>query len=82
MGFTVLGDYHVVPWVIGDDKKAEAISNGLEERGILVPAVRYPAVPKGKELIRFMPMAINTKPQLDRLIEACVELGKHIEVNI
>ena len=74
-GFTILGDYHVVPWLIGDEEKAQAISQGLEDQGILVPCARYPAVPKGEALIRFMPMAINTQPQLERLVEACIDLG-------
>ncbi len=74
-GFTVLGDYHVVPWLIGDEEKAQMIAQGLEDRGILAPAARYPAVPKGEALIRFMPMAINTQPQLERLVEACIDLG-------
>lgn len=81
-GFIVLGNHHIVPWLIGDDHKAEAISNGLEERGILAPAVRYPAAEKGKALIRFMPMAINTRPQLERLVEACIELGKGVAVEV
>ena len=32
-GFTVVGDHHVVPWLIGsEDKKAEAISQGFKKR--------------------------------------------------
>lgn len=80
-GFTILGNYHVVPWLIGDEDKAQAIAQGLEEHGILAPCARYPAVPKGEALIRFMPTANNTPPQLDRLIQACVELGEKFIVD-
>ena len=75
-GFEVLGDYHVVPWLIGDEEKAQAISQGLEDNDILVPCARYPAVPKGKALIRFMPTANHTQAQLEKLVAVCAELGK------
>ncbi len=75
-GFEVLGDYHVVPWLIGDEEKAQAISQGLEDNDILVPCARYPAVPKGKALIRFMPTANHTQAQLGKLVAVCAELGK------
>jgi 8-amino-7-oxononanoate synthase len=74
-GFQVLGDYHVVPWLIGDEKKAQAIAQGLEDHSILAPCARYPAVPKGKALIRFMPTANHTEAQLEKLVAACSELG-------
>lgn len=79
-GFTVLGDYHVVPWLIGDEEKTKAIDRELRSNGILAPCVRYPAVPKGKALIRFMPTANHTKKQIERLIEICVRLGKRFDV--
>lgn len=79
-GFEVLGDYHVVPWLIGDEGKAQAIAQGLEDQHILTPCVRYPAVPKGKALIRFMPTANHTPAQLEKLVRVCIELGNRFAV--
>ena len=79
-GFRVPGDYHIVPWLIGDEEKAQAVAQGLEDHGILAPCARYPAVPKGKALIRFMPTANHTEAQLGKLVEACDELGKKFAV--
>jgi len=79
-GFQVLGDHHIVPWLIGDEGKAQAVAAGLQDRGIIVPSVRYPAVPKGKALVRFMPTANHTSAQLEKLVTACDELGEKLEL--
>jgi glycine C-acetyltransferase len=79
-GFTVLGDYHVVPWLIGDEEKTKAIDRELRNSAILAPCVRYPAVPKGKALIRFMPTANHTQKQIENLIDVCTKLGRRFGI--
>ena len=79
-GFQVLGDHHIVPWLIADEGKAQAIAAGLQDRGILAPCARYPAVSKGKALIRFMPTANHTSAQLEKLVAVCDELGKKFQL--
>ncbi|MEI8143811.1 MAG: aminotransferase class I/II-fold pyridoxal phosphate-dependent enzyme [Candidatus Berkelbacteria bacterium] len=78
LGYTVLGEKHIVPWFIGDDTKADAVSTVLEDHGIFASSIRYPAVPKGEALIRFMPMATHTKEHLDRLLAACKDAGQYL----
>lgn len=78
MGHTVLGEKHIVPWLIGDDDKADAISQVLEEHGVFASSIRYPAVAKGNALVRFMPMATHAKEHLDRVLEACSNAGRHL----
>jgi glycine C-acetyltransferase len=71
MGYTVLGEKHIVPVLIGDENQADALSLCLDRQGIFASSIRYPAVPKGQALIRFMPMATHTQEHLDTLLEAC-----------
>lgn len=71
MGYTVLGEKHIVPVLIGDESLAHQLSLELEKRGIFASSIRYPAVPKGEAQVRFMPMATHTQENLDLLLEAC-----------
>jgi 7-keto-8-aminopelargonate synthetase-like enzyme len=41
-----------VPVIIGENEAALAASAELLERGFLVPAIRYPTVPKGSARLR------------------------------
>lgn len=78
LGYNVLGEKHIVPWYIGNDAKADAVSMVLEDHGIFASSIRYPAVSKGQALIRFIPMATHTKDHLDRLLEACKNAGQYL----
>lgn len=50
----------IVPWVLGDTEKAVGASKRLKEQGILVPAIRYPTVAHGDEMLRFTVMATHS----------------------
>ncbi|MBR2468606.1 MAG: 8-amino-7-oxononanoate synthase [Fibrobacter sp.] len=54
----------IVPIVIGDEAKAMQVSEALQERGILIPAIRYPTVAKGQARLRASLMATHTKEDL------------------
>jgi 8-amino-7-oxononanoate synthase len=42
----------IVPVIVGDEQAAVDISGKLYKRGIFVPAIRFPTVPKGKARLR------------------------------
>jgi 8-amino-7-oxononanoate synthase len=42
----------IIPVIIGDEQAAVDVSQKLYERGIFVPAIRFPTVPKGKARLR------------------------------
>lgn len=64
---------------IGKDEDAWALSNRLSERGVFVPPAVWPAVPKGKAILRFCVTSEHTPEEivaaLDQLSEAAQELG-------
>lgn len=81
LGFTVLGqESTIVPLFIGSEEKAIKFYSALTENNILAPCIRRPAVPEGKERIRFSLMATHTRKQVDVLLNVCEKTGKSLEV--
>ena len=54
----------IVPIVVGDEAKALDVSAKLLEKGILIPAIRYPTVAKGEARLRASLMATHTREEL------------------
>lgn len=66
----------IVPIVIGDEAKALKVSADLLEKGIMVPAIRYPTVAKGKARLRASIMATHSKEELQMAANAISEILK------
>lgn len=60
----------IQPLVVGGSAAAVAASAVLEERGILVPAIRPPTVPAGTARLRITFSAAHEPADVDRLLEA------------
>jgi 7-keto-8-aminopelargonate synthetase-like enzyme len=57
----------IFPYIVGPEKEALRLSEYLLENGILVPAVRTPAVPKGKARLRITLSSAHTDEQISKL---------------
>lgn len=57
----------ILPILLGDEKKAMQVSADLYREGILIPAVRYPTVPKGAARLRVTVSSSHTAADLARL---------------
>lgn len=60
----------IIPLMVGDEKEALRISEELLEKGILIPAIRYPTVQKGKARLRLTVSATHTLKDLEILFKA------------
>jgi 8-amino-7-oxononanoate synthase len=60
----------ILPIHVGDETAAMAVAGRLNERGILLPAVRYPTVAKGRARLRLTLSALHTEADLDQLADA------------
>ncbi len=60
----------IIPVLIGSEEKALELSKKLLNRGFFVPAVRYPAVPKGKARLRITVSALHDKTTINKFIAA------------
>lgn len=65
----------IQPVVIGDNAAAVNVSRQLLERGLLVPAIRTPTVPRNSARLRISLSASHTAEDVERLIDALRELS-------
>ncbi|MBZ0234053.1 MAG: aminotransferase class I/II-fold pyridoxal phosphate-dependent enzyme, partial [Deltaproteobacteria bacterium] len=61
---------HIVPFVVGDDRRAVAAMNRLMEAGLLVQAIRPPTVPVGTSRLRLSLSAALTDADLGQIMGA------------
>jgi len=60
----------IQPIILGDEKRALAMSEALLDKGLLVTAIRPPTVPKGTARLRITLSAVHSRSQIDQLIDA------------
>lgn len=67
-------DTPIQPVIIGGNSEVMQIRNALQERGILIPAIRPPTVPKNSARLRISLSAAHSKKDIERLAAALREL--------
>jgi 7-keto-8-aminopelargonate synthetase-like enzyme len=70
-GYDLLpADAAIIPMMIGDTGAALRLATALRERGVWVPAIRPPTVPRGAARLRVSLMATHEEAHLERAIDA------------
>ena len=70
-GLPLLESYTPIqPVLVGDNRRALAISAALQERGFLVGAIRPPTVPQGEARLRVTLCSLHTEKDVDALVGA------------
>ena len=64
----------IIPILIGEESKAVEIAAALRERGIFIPAIRYPTVARGQARLRLTLSAAHTRLDLAELLTALKSL--------
>ena len=76
-GFTIIPGVHAItPIMLGDARLASEMADDMQERGIYVIGFSFPVVPRGEARIRVQISAGHTREQLDRAIDAFIEVGR------
>lgn len=70
----------IIPIPIGDPGKTLDMSRRLFARGIYVPAIRPPTVPKGTSRLRLTVTSEHTPEQLDAVLCAFQEVGRDLRL--
>jgi 8-amino-7-oxononanoate synthase len=63
----------IQPILVGDNWSALALSQALEEKGLLVTAIRPPTVPEGEARLRVTLSAAHSHADLDLLLQALAD---------
>lgn len=80
-GFTMAGaDHAIIPIMLGDAKVAAEFAERALVKGIYVIGFSFPVVPKGQARIRTQMSAAHSREQLDKAIDAFIEVGKEMGI--
>jgi len=60
----------IIPWVIGEEAKALEAAAALRDRGVFVPAIRYPTVARGQARLRLTLSAAHSAADVSQLVSA------------
>lgn len=66
----------IQPLILGDNAEALRVSEALWQRGLWVPAIRPPAVPRGSARMRITLSAAHTERDVDALLDALAAVAE------
>ena len=79
-GFDIIeGTHPCVPVMLYDEKMTAEFARRMMDKGIYVVAFSYPVVPKGKARIRTQVCASHTKEDIDRAVQAFIEVREEMQ---
>ncbi|WP_131118435.1 glycine C-acetyltransferase [Lichenihabitans psoromatis] len=80
-GFALLpGETPIIPVMLHEATRAQAMAKALDERGVFVAGFFFPVVPKGKARIRTQMSAALTEADVDYAITSFIEAGRDLDV--
>ena len=74
------GEHPIVPIMVYDAKKAQALSARLLELGVYAIGFFYPVVPQGQARIRVQLSAVHEREHLERAVAAFTQAGRELEL--
>ena len=80
MGFEVVSKTQIIPLMICDEKKTQAMSKLLYEHGIFVTPIVFPTVPKNTARCRFIVSAMHTIEDLDTCLAIIKKCAKQLKI--
>jgi glycine C-acetyltransferase len=72
------GDHPIVPVMVYDAAKAQALSQRLMELGVYAVGFFFPVVPKGQARIRVQMSAVHDRHHLEKAVAAFAQAGREL----
>jgi glycine C-acetyltransferase len=80
-GFDLLpGDPPIIPVMLRDPKLAQEMAARLDEKSVYVAPFSFPVVPRGQDRIRTQMSAALSREELDRAIDAFIDVGRDMGI--
>ncbi len=80
-GFEIKSRSHIIPIIIGDEKKTLEIGKFMFDNGIFAQPIRYPTVPKNSARLRISVTAWLREEQIDDSISAFEKAKRKFRLN-
>lgn len=68
----------ILPLVVGEESKAVELAEALRASGILIPAIRFPTVPRGRARLRITVSAGHGPEDVDRLLNVLADATRRL----
>jgi len=68
----------IIPIIVGSEALAVKLAQLCWEKGVFIPAIRYPAVPKNKARLRMTLSANHTDQEVEKAVEVIVTASKEV----
>jgi glycine C-acetyltransferase len=76
-GFELIpGEHPIIPVMLHDARRAQAMSAAMLEEGVLVAGFSFPVVPTGQARVRTQVSAAHTSAQIDAAVRAFSKVGR------
>ncbi len=66
------------PHIVGEEARTLALADELREHGLLIPAIRYPTVPRGSARLRITLSACHESQHVEKLIQLLAETSSDV----
>ncbi len=70
----------ILPIIVHDPRLATEMSVSLQKKGIYIPAIRPPTVPKGSSRLRVTVTAEHSPDQIDEALTAIQQVGQSLKI--
>ncbi len=80
-GFDLLpGEHPIIPVMLHNPKLAQDMAARLDAKGVYVAPFSFPVVPRGQDRIRTQMSAAHSREELDRAIDAFIDVGRDMGI--
>jgi glycine C-acetyltransferase len=82
MGFTLVGsgESPITPILVGEASVAAEMSSKLFQKGVYIPGLGFPIVPKGMARLRAQPSAAHSSSEIRQALDAIEAAGRELHV--